>query len=348
VDGELLVAVDGAFVFETLQMRLHPAESRIRRLAAESPAVLALFDMLQAPDGGDLRAAPWTSRHEALTRFHGLYGGPRLSLTPGTADRSLAQAWLDEGKLEGVVAKRMDGPYAEGERSMIKVKRQRTADCVVGGFRYGRDSKLVGSLLLGLYDAEGRLNGDAGIRKIIHIDMDAFYASVEQRDDPSLERPPARGRPSGPGAAWWPPPAMRRASSGCARPCPRPRRCANARSWCSCRRASRSTRPSRARSTRSSPTTPTLIEPLSLDEAYLDVTDNRAGWPTASATAKEIRARILEETGLTASAGISYNKFIAKLASDQRKPNGQFVVPPERARPSSRPCRSAASMGSAR
>jgi ATP-dependent DNA ligase len=135
--------------------------------------VLALFDMLQAPDGGDLRAAPWTSRHEALTRFHGLYGGPRLSLTPGTADRSLAQAWLDEGKLEGVVAKRMDGPYAEGERSMIKVKRQRTADCVVGGFRYGRDSKLVGSLLLGLYDAEGRLN---------HVGFTSGLAAADKSD----------------------------------------------------------------------------------------------------------------------------------------------------------------------
>ena len=76
-----------------------------------------------------------------------------------------------------------------------------------------------------------------------------------------------------------------------------------------------------------------LIEPLSLDEAYLDVSDNRSGLPTASATGKEIRARILEETGLTASAGISYNKFLAKLASDQRKPNGQFVVPPDMGAP---------------
>ena len=173
LDGELLVAVDGAFAFEALQMRLHPAESRIRRLAAEAPAVFALFDMLQAPDGADLRAVAWTSRHEALTRFHQLYGGSRLSLTPGTDDPQLAQTWLDEGKLEGVVAKRMDGPYAEGERAMIKVKRQRTADCVVGGFRYGKDSKLVGSLLLGLYDAEGRLN---------HVGFTSGLAAIDKPD----------------------------------------------------------------------------------------------------------------------------------------------------------------------
>ena len=101
------------------------------------------------------------------------------------------------------------------------------------------------------------------------------------------------------------------------------------RNWCSCRRASRSIAPSRARSTRFSPSIHALIEPLSLDEAYLDVTQDLRGLQTASATAKEIRARILQETGLTASAGISYNKFLAKLASSQRKPNGQFVITPE-------------------
>jgi ATP-dependent DNA ligase len=174
IDSELLIPVDGAFSFEALQMRLHPAQSRIERLAAETPAVLAAFDMLQAPDGSDLRGAPLSQRHGALAEFLERHGGPRLTLTPGTQDLTLAQAWLDEGKLEGIVAKRLDGPYAEGERAMIKVKRQRTADCVVGGFRYGKDSQQVGSLLLGLYDDAGLLN---------HV---GFTSGLAAADKPAL------------------------------------------------------------------------------------------------------------------------------------------------------------------
>jgi ATP-dependent DNA ligase len=158
LDGELLIPVAGGYSFEALQMRLHPAESRIHRLASETPAVLAVFDMLQTPQGEDLRAAPLSERRAALARFVDRYSGPRLVLTQGVEDRATAQGWLDEGKLEGVVAKRLDAPYAEGERAMIKVKRQRTADCVIGGFRYARETRLVGSLLLGLYDEAGLLN----------------------------------------------------------------------------------------------------------------------------------------------------------------------------------------------
>lgn len=176
LDGELLIPVAGGFSFEALQMRLHPAESRIRRLAAETPAVLAVFDMLQTPQGEDLRAAPLSERHAALARFVDRHGGPRLVLTQGVEDRATAQAWLDEGKLEGVVAKRLDAPYAEGERAMIKVKRQRTADCVVGGFRYARESRLVGSLLLGLYDEAGLLN---------HV---GFTSGLTAADKPELTR----------------------------------------------------------------------------------------------------------------------------------------------------------------
>ena len=164
-------------------------------------------------------------------------------------------------------------------------------------------------------------------RKIIHIDMDAFYASVEQRDDPSLKgRPLAvdHGARRGVVAA-----ASYEArqfgvrsampSTTALRQCPQlvfvpPR-------FEVYKAVSRQIHEIFADYA-------DLIEPLSLDEAYLDVTANRAGLATATDTAKEIRARILEATGLTASAGISYNKFLAKLASDQRKPNGQFVVPP--------------------
>src|SRR5690348_8375463 len=162
---------------------------------------------------------------------------------------------------------------------------------------------------------------ESDIRKIIHVDMDAFYASVEQRDDPTL-----RGRPVAVGYA-----AKRGVvaaasyearsfgvrsampSSTALRKCPElvfvpPR-------FDVYRAVSQQIRAIFADYT-------SLIEPLSLDEAYLDVTENLRGIPTAAATASEIRARIFEETALTASAGISYNKFLAKLASDQRKPNG--------------------------
>src|ERR1700693_589006 len=165
------------------------------------------------------------------------------------------------------------------------------------------------------------------IRKIIHIDMDAFYASVEQRDDPRLRgRPVAGGHGAkrGVGAA-----ASYEArvfgvrsampSTTAMRKCPElvfaPPRFEVYRAV------------SREIHAIFADYTP-LIEPLSLDEAYLDVTENLRGIPTASATASEIRARIFEKTGLTASAGVSYNKFLAKLASDPRKPNGQFVINP--------------------
>ncbi|WP_343699027.1 DNA polymerase IV [Caulobacter sp.] len=166
-------------------------------------------------------------------------------------------------------------------------------------------------------------------RKIIHIDMDAFYASVEQRDDPSLKgKPLAVGHGARRGVVAAASYEARRFGVRSAMPsttalrlCPQlvfvpPR-------FEVYRAVSRQIHAIFADYT-------DLIEPLSLDEAYLDVTANRRGLASATDTAKEIRARILAETGLTASAGISYNKFIAKLASDQKKPNGQFVVAPER------------------
>src|SRR5271167_1923098 len=166
------------------------------------------------------------------------------------------------------------------------------------------------------------------IRKIIHVDMDAFYASVEQRDDATLKgKPVAVGHPAKRGvvaAASYEARAfgVRSAmpSITAMRQCPElvfvwPR-------FDVYRAVSRQIHVIFTEFT-------ALIEPLALDEAYLDVTENRRGLPTASATAKEIRARILQETGLTASAGVSYNKFLAKLASGQRKPNGQFVITPD-------------------
>jgi ATP-dependent DNA ligase len=173
LDGELLITDGGRFSFEALQMRLHPAESRIRKLAAAQPATLAVFDMLMAPDGRDLRDAPLSERHKALNVFLGRSGDTHLTLTPGTDDRALAQSWLETGTLEGVVAKRLDAPYAEGARAMLKVKRVRTADCVVGGFRYAQNSRLVGSLLLGLYDDQGLLD---------HVGFTSGFANIDKAD----------------------------------------------------------------------------------------------------------------------------------------------------------------------
>ncbi|GGH19972.1 ATP-dependent DNA ligase [Alsobacter metallidurans] len=161
VDGELAIAQGDSLSFDALQMRLHPAESRIRKLAAETPAFLILFDCLAAPGHDDLRGEPLTVRRKALERFYAACdGSPALRLSPFTADRDEAVAWLDTvgAALDGVVAKRRDDCYQPGERAMIKVKRLRTADCVVGGFRYESKSREVGSLLLGLFDAQGRLN----------------------------------------------------------------------------------------------------------------------------------------------------------------------------------------------
>jgi len=167
----------------------------------------------------------------------------------------------------------------------------------------------------------------SGCRKIIHIDMDAFYASVEQRDNPELRgHPVAVGHGASRGvvaAASYEARAfgVRSAmpSTTALRKCPglvfvRPR-------FDVYRAVSNQIRAIFAEYT-------PLVEPLSLDEAYLDVTENLRGLPSASATAAEIRARIFSETGLTASAGVSYNKFLAKLASDHRKPNGQYVITP--------------------
>lgn len=168
------------------------------------------------------------------------------------------------------------------------------------------------------------------LRKIIHIDMDAFYASVEQRDNPALRgRPVAVGRAAKRGVVLTASYEARKfgvrsamPSTAALRLCPElifvpPR-------FDVYRAVSEHVRRIFANYT-------PFVEPLSLDEAYLDVTENLRGIPTASATAKEIRARIFSETGLTSSAGISYNKFLAKLASDYRKPNGQFVITPEMA-----------------
>jgi ATP-dependent DNA ligase len=159
LDGELVIPVGDILSFAALQLRLHPAESRIRKLSAETPAQFMLFDLL-ALGRDSLAAAPLAERRARLETFHADNGGPALLLSPATQSLATAQRWLERscGALDGVIAKRLDDPYRAGERAMVKVKVHRTADCVVGGFRYATGSAEVGSLLLGLRNEEGALD----------------------------------------------------------------------------------------------------------------------------------------------------------------------------------------------
>lgn len=157
VDGEIVVAGEGGLDFDALLQRVHPAASRIARLAKETPASFVAFDLL-ALGADDLRPLPFHARRAALERILGQ--SPRVRLTPQTGALALARRWFQsfEGAgLDGVVAKRAEQPYVEGERVMVKVKHRRTADCVVGGYRRAKRGG-VGSLLLGLYDDAGTLD----------------------------------------------------------------------------------------------------------------------------------------------------------------------------------------------
>jgi ATP-dependent DNA ligase len=179
VDGELMIAVDGAFSFEALQMRLHPAASRVRKLAAEQPAAFTWFDCLLAETGPSLVEAPLTQRRRALEALHGKCGPHGfIHLSPWTDDREQACGWLETADvtLDGVIAKQADGPYVPGERAMLKIKRIRTADCVVGGFRYAQGTELVGSLLLGLYGDDGLLH---------HV---GFTSTISNAERPALTK----------------------------------------------------------------------------------------------------------------------------------------------------------------
>lgn len=179
LDGELAIAVGGALSFDALQMRLHPAESRIRKLSVETPARFIVFDMLADVKGRVLMNEPLRLRRAALEEFMvGAAVRNKLVLSPVAKTRAKASRWLGQsgGATDGVIAKRLEDSYRPGERAMVKVKRLRTADCVVGGFRYESDSRQVGSLLLGLYDKAGRLD---------HV---GFTATITDAERPALTR----------------------------------------------------------------------------------------------------------------------------------------------------------------
>jgi ATP-dependent DNA ligase len=194
-DGEIVLVRPGQLSFDELQLRLHPAESRVRKLAAEIPATLILFDLLE-DDGEPLSPRPLVERRRRLAelcarlavgaapqRLEELDPGPDLLLTPWTDDVAVAERWFaDEAGLgqDGIVAKREDQPYQPGVRGWVKVKHRRTADCVVGGYRVAKSGDGVASLLLGLYDDEGTLH---------YVGHTSSFKAKERRELRELLRP---------------------------------------------------------------------------------------------------------------------------------------------------------------
>jgi ATP-dependent DNA ligase len=197
LDGELIISVGDALLFDALQLRLHPAESRVRKLSQETPAELMLFDLLSL-DGEDHSDEALSERRAALERIHASINEPGLKLSPATRDRDTALGWLERsgGALDGVIAKRLDQPYKAGERAMVKVKPERTADCVVGGFRYATKGDIVGSLLLGLFDDQGLLNHVGFTSAIPASEREQLTADLEKLIEPPGFTGNAPGGPS--------------------------------------------------------------------------------------------------------------------------------------------------------
>jgi ATP-dependent DNA ligase len=181
LDGEIVVPVDGRLSFDDLLMRIHPAASRVQKLAKEHPAILIVFDLLVDDHGKSFADSTLPVRRKKLDTFAKKYFAKNKSieLSPETKDLKTAKGWLAGagGDVDGVIAKRLDLPYQSGNRNgMVKIKRLRTVDCVVGGFRYASEGKLVGSLLLGLYDDQGLLH---------HV---GFTSGIKAADKPQLTR----------------------------------------------------------------------------------------------------------------------------------------------------------------
>ena len=202
LDGELLVQGQSGYSFSDLQMRLHPAASRVNMLAQKQPATFVIFDILQTDQDTTMMSAPLSQRRLVLEEFHRKYGAKQkaLKLSPQTDSIVQARKWFDFSGwyIDGIVAKKSTDVYVPGERVMQKYKPVRTADCVVGGFRYGTDSHEVGSLLLGLYDKDGLLH---------HV---GFTSGIAKADKPSLtkqlkglvHRPGFTGKAPGAPSRW--------------------------------------------------------------------------------------------------------------------------------------------------
>jgi ATP-dependent DNA ligase len=181
LDGEIVVPENGAFSWDALLQRIHPAESRVRKLATQTPALLIVFDLLAGPDGALLTELALAERRDRLAKFARNYfpTAGRVRLSPSTTKLAEAKAWLKQvgATLDGIIAKRRDLAYRSGDRSgMRKIKNYRSADCVVGGFRYNEGKPVAGSLLLGLYDQKGLLH---------HV---GFTSTIKREDKPALTR----------------------------------------------------------------------------------------------------------------------------------------------------------------
>jgi ATP-dependent DNA ligase len=203
LDGELVIPVKGGLSFDDLLQRIHPAASRVAKLAQETPSHFIVFDLLVDDAGNSLAELPLVKRRVKLESFarKNLTKNKTIELSPKTKDIAIARKWLATPgmKLDGVMAKRLDLPYRSGERDgMQKVKRMRTADCVVGGFRYASKGNVVGSLLLGLYDENGLLN---------HVGYTSSFNEEQKKEltkklEPMIKPPGFTGNKPGGPSRW--------------------------------------------------------------------------------------------------------------------------------------------------
>lgn len=184
LDGELVIRDGSGLDFNALLQRIHPAESRIRKLAQQTPATYLVFDLLIDARGKRITSEPLSARRMGLQEFAAANFTEGVQLSPATSDLARAQQWMQQGAargLDGVVAKRLDCEYTSGERTgMVKIKRIRTADCVVGGFRWAQKGGEVGSLLLGLYNNHGELD---------HVGFSSSFSKEERRKLESILSP---------------------------------------------------------------------------------------------------------------------------------------------------------------
>jgi ATP-dependent DNA ligase len=203
LDGEIAILQGDAFSFDALLQRIHPAASRVKKLSVETPAIYIVFDLLADEAGKPLTGEPLSVRRRMLEKFGSAYldNHSGLRLSRATTDLAEARKWLkmESATLDGIIAKRLDLPYASGERTgMQKIKNYRTADCVIGGFRYAAGKKVVGSLLLGLYDEAGLLN---------HVGFTSSIANAEKKGlteklEPAIEPPGFTGKAPGGPSRW--------------------------------------------------------------------------------------------------------------------------------------------------
>jgi ATP-dependent DNA ligase len=203
LDGEIAIPVGDKLSFDDLLLRLHPAESRVQKLSKATPAIYITFDLLVDSSGKSLIEKPLAERREKLVQFAGEFyqqEGP-IFLSPATRHLKAARKWFDNPgeSLDGIIAKGTDLPYESGERTgMQKIKQIRTVDCVVGGFRYGSKSKVIGSLLLGLYGDDGLLHHVGFCSGIKAADKPALTKKLEK-----LRKPPGfTGRAPGGPSRW--------------------------------------------------------------------------------------------------------------------------------------------------